>query len=306
MSKVNTFLKVMKNEPNIIPKLIFLNVTRKGILNLISDKLYLKSMYYFQLGKKLDLGNPKTFNEKLQWLKIYDRRPQYTKLVDKYLVRDYISKTIGEQYLIPLIDVYDDVKDIDWDMLPNRFVLKCTHGSGCNIICEDKKKLDIETSIKKLNKWMKRNYYFHAREWSYRNVKPRIICERYMIDESGFELKDYKFMCFNGKVKCSFVCLNRNSATGLNVDFYDLDWKPMPFERHFPNSGIVVPKPKNYNKMIEFAEKLSKGIPFVRVDFYEANGALYFGELTFFPGAGFEEFTPEKYDYLLGSWIELP
>lgn len=242
----------------------------------------------------------------MQWLKLYDRKPEYTKLVDKYEVRKYIAKTIGEQYLIPLLGVYDSFDDIDFDKLPNQFVLKPNHTSGDIYICKDKSTIDFNELRKKVNKWLKREYYWLHREWPYKNVKPRIICEKYMVDESGKELKDYKFMCFNGEVKCLFVCLNRYSPSGLNVDFYDMDWKPMPFERHYRSSGTIIPKPKNFHKMVRFAEKLSKDIPFVRVDFYEANDQLYFGELTFYPGSGFEEFTPESYDYLLGSWIELP
>ncbi len=157
-----------------------------------------------------------------------------------------------------------------------------------------------------MNKCLRKNYYYHSREWPYKNIEPRIICEEYMVDESGTELKDYKIMCFNGKAKCLFICLNRDSKKGLNVDFYDMEWNPMPFERHYPSSGTIIPKPKSFDKMVELAEKLSEDIPFVRVDFYDINGKLYFGELTFYPGAGFEEFTPESYDYKLGSWIELP
>lgn len=275
------------------------------LFRIMPDKMFLKYKFYRKMGKKLDLDKPKTFNEKLQWLKIYDHNPLYTNLVDKYEVRKYISKIIGEEYLIPLIGVWDNFQQIDFSKLPNQFVLKCTHDSGGVVICKDKEKLNIEEAKKKINSSLKRNYYYACREWPYKNVKPRVICEKYMVDESGVELKDYKFMCFNGEVKCSFVCLNRNSKNGLNVDFYDMNWKLMPFERHYPSSGTAIPKPKNFNKMIKFTEKLSKGIPFVRVDFYETNGQMYFGELTFYPGAGFEEFTPESYDCLLGSWIQL-
>lgn len=276
------------------------------IKRLIPDKVYLKLQYKHHLGRKLNLKNPQTFNEKIQWLKLYDRRPEYTTYVDKYAVREHIKKSIGEEYLIPLIGAYENVDEIDWNKLPDKFVLKCTHGSQCNIICTDKSKLDIEESKKKLNQWMIRNWYWYGREWPYKNVKPMIICEKFMVDESGFELKDYKLMCFNGEVKLSFVCLNRSTLTGLNVDFYDLDWNPMPFERKYPNSGTLIPKPRNYVKMLELAEKLSKAIPFVRVDFYEVNGDLYFGELTFHPGSGFEAFTPIEWDYKLGSILMLP
>lgn len=271
----------------------------------ISDEKFLKKKYKKIFGKEINLQEPKTFNEKLQWLKLNDRNPKYTNLVDKYEVRKYIKDTIGEKYLIHLIGVWDKFDDIDFSKLPNQFVLKCTHDSGGIIICKDKSQLDLDKVRKKMNKCLRKNYYYHSREWPYKNIEPRIICEEYMVDESGMELKDYKIMCFNGKAKCLFICLNRDSKKGLNVDFYDMEWNPMPFERHYPNSGTIIQKPKSFDKMVELAEKLSEDIPFVRVDFYDINGKLYFGEMTFYPGAGFEEFTPEKYDEILGEWINI-
>lgn len=291
----------MRNPAMMIPYL-----GKKGMINWFPDKIYLKLTYYSRIKRSLNFNNPISFNAKLQWLKIYDRNSMYTKLCDKYEVREYIGRKLGEQYLIPLLGVYNNFSEINFEELPDRFVLKCTHDSGGVIICKDKSQFNIEDAKKKMNRWLKRNYYYSTREWPYKNIKPRIICEQYMVDESGTELKDYKLMCFNGKVKCSFVCLNRNSKKGLNVDFYDMDWKLMPFERHYHNSGRIIPKPKNFDKMIKIAEELSKDIPFVRVDLYEINGQVYFGELTLYPGSGFQEFTPESYDYLLGSWLELP
>lgn len=289
------------------PKKIILFAASKGCFKVIPDKTYLKILYYAYLGKKLNINNPRTFNEKLQKLKLCNRKKEYTTYVDKYAVRKHITEMIGEEHLIDLLGVYDKFEDIDFDTLPNQFVLKCTHDCGGNVICKDKEQLDIEAAKKKISRCLKRNYYYHGREFPYKNVKPRIICEKYMVDQSGAELKDYKFMCFNGEVKCLFICLNRNSETGLNIDIYDTEWNLMPFQRpNHPNSGTVIPKPKNFDRMVKFAEKLSKDIPFVRVDFYEIDSKLYFGELTFFPGSGYEEFTPESYDYLLGSWIELP
>ncbi|HDR7272781.1 TPA: glycosyl transferase [Bacillus paranthracis] len=271
----------------------------------IPDAKYLQLKYRLIMGRKLDLKNPKTFNEKLQWLKLNDRRPEYTMLVDKYEVRQHIKETIGEEYLIPLIGVYNNFDEIDFDVLPNEFVLKPNHTSGDVFICRDKSKINYRELKSEVDKWLQRDYYWLHREWPYKNVQPKIVCEKYMVDESGIDLKDYKFMCFNGEVRCSFVGLNRQSETGLNIDFYDLDWELMPFERHYPNSGIKLEKPKNYEKMIRLAELLSSELPFVRVDFYEINGKMYFGELTFYPGSGFEGFTPESYDELLGSWINL-
>ncbi|RBP42239.1 ATP-grasp fold amidoligase family protein [Garciella nitratireducens] len=288
------------------PRLAILYVLGFKSFRIIPDSLYLKIKYRLIIGKKLNLKKAQTFNEKLQWLKLYDRNPLYTKLVDKYEVRKHIAETIGEEHLIPLLGIYDSFEEINFDDLPNQFVLKPNHTSGDIYICKDKSKINYVELKKKVDSWLKRNYYWIHREWPYKNIKPRIICEKYMVDESGMELKDYKFMCFNGEVKCLFVCLNRNSQEGLNVDFYDMGWNPMPFERHYKRSGKLISKPKTFDKMVHFSKILSRNIPFVRVDFYEVNGHLYFGELTFYPGSGFEEFTPEKYDYILGSWLKLP
>lgn len=304
IKKIRYYFK--KDKKLLIYKILFKLISNRVLNKMIPSKIWLKLEYYISINKELNLKNPRAFNEKLQWLKLYDRNPEYVNLVDKYEVRKYIAKTIGKEYLIPMLGVYDRYEDINFDELPDQFVLKPNHTSGDVFICKDKSKIDYVELNKEVNEWLKREYYWIHREWPYKNIEPKIICEKYMVDESGLELKDYKFMCFNGEVKCSFVCLNRNSRNGLNIDFYDMDWKPMPFERHYHNSGTIIPKPKNFNKMVEFAEKLSKDIPFVRVDFYETNGQLYFGELTFYPGSGFEEFTPESFDYLLGGWIKLP
>lgn len=294
-------IKALRN-----PKIALLYFLGFKIFRAVPDSLYVKLKYRLIFGKKLDLKNPKTFNEKLQWLKLYDRNPLYTQLVDKYEVRKYVEKVLGSEYLVPLFGIYNSFEEIDFDALPNEFVLKPTHTSGDIFICRDKSKIDFEKLKKEVNRWLKREYYWLHREWPYKNINPRIICEKYMVDESGTELKDYKFMCFNGEPRCLFVCSNRYSKEGLNVDFYDLDWNPMPFERHYKRSGKLIPKPKTFDQMVQFSKVLSKNIPFVRVDFYEVNGHLYFGELTFYPGSGFEEFTPEEYDYILGSWLDLP
>ena len=288
------------------PSKIILYLMNKGYLNFINDETYLKMKYYLIIKKRLDLKEPKTFNEKLQWLKLYDRNPEYTKMVDKYEAKKYVSNLIGEECIIPTLGIYDNFEEIDFDKLPEQFVIKPTHTSGDIFICRDKKQINYKKLKKTINRWLKRKYYYVHKEWPYKNIKPRIIIEKYMEDSAQYELKDYKFMCFNGKVKCSFVCSDRYGEGGLKVDFYDLEWKKMPFQRHYPNSNQDIPKPRKYELMIELAEKLSEGIPFVRVDFYEINGKVYFGELTFFPGSGFEEFTPEKYDRILGDMLELP
>ena len=278
----------------------------KGLYNNWPDEKYLKKMCDVRLGYKLNLQNPRTFNEKLQWLKLHNQKTEYITMVDKYDVKKYVADIIGEEYIIPTLGVWNSFEEIDFDKMPNQFVLKCTHDSGGLVICKDKKELDLIKAEKKITKSLHNNYYFYGREWPYKNVKPRIIAEPYMEDNKVHELIDYKFMCFNGEVKCSFTCSERFSQEGLKVTFFDNDWKVMPFERHYPSSKNPPQKPLNFNKMLEFATKLSRGIPFVRVDFYEINGLLYFGELTFFPGNGFEEFTPLEWDYKMGSWLKLP
>lgn len=271
----------------------------------LKDDLYLKILYKKIIGKKLNLEEPQTFNEKLQWLKLNDKKDIYTKMVDKYEAKEYVANIIGKKYIIPTLAVYNKFEEINFDELPNQFVIKCTHDSGGVVICKDKKKFDINSAKQKINRCLKKNYFYDGREWPYRNIKPRIIIEEYMSDSEHEDLIDYKIMCFNGKPRCSFTCSNRRSKEGLNVDFYDIEWNKMPFERHYKNSNVTIEKPKNYDLMIELAEKLSEGTKFLRVDFYEIEGNLYFGELTFYPGGGMEEFTPEEWDERLGSWIDL-
>ena len=226
-------------------------------------------------------------------------------MVDKYEAKKYVSNLIGDEYIIPTLGVYDNFDDIDFEKLPNEFVMKCTHDSGSVLICKDKNKMNKRNERRRFNKMLKHNFWYYGREWTYKNVKPRIIIEKYMVDEKQKgDLKDYKLMCFDGKVKCSFVCSDRKHE--LKVDFFDLEWNKMPFERNHPSSKKNISKPQNYELMIELAEKLSKNIPFVRVDFYEINDKVYFGELTFYPGCGFEKFTPEKYDKIIGDLIKLP
>ena len=271
---------------------------------LLPDKMYLSVMYLYTMGKEMHWDNPRTFNEKLQWLKVYDRKTVYTIMVDKYAVKQYVANIIGQEYIIPTLGVWNKFDEIDFENLPNQFVLKCTHDSGGLIVCKDKSKLDIAAARKKIERCLNRNFYYQSREWPYKNVPPRIIAEQYMEDSGSIDLKDYKLMCFHGKVKCCFVCSERSER--LKVTFFDNVWKKMPFERHYPASETPIVKPRNYEVMIRLAEILSDGIPFVRVDFYEINGKVYFGDLNFYPGGGFEEFKPEEWDYTLGSWIHLP
>ncbi len=455
--KKNRIEKIKENPKVVLIHMIWL-LNKVGFFDKWEDETYLRFLYRLHIGKKLNLRNPRTFNEKIQWLKLYDRNPLYTSLVDKYEVKKYIAEKIGEKYVIPTLGVWDTFDDIDFNSLPNKFVLKCTHDSGGLIICRDKSKLDIASAREKIEHCLKRNYYWSGREWPYKNVQPRIIAEKYMEDqatenlpvykilnfmgkpeiiqsiqddktlhetidyfdtewnhlnlkqnfpnsdtpltrpeklkemlnlarllckdfkfirtdfysinneiyfseftfysdsglaaftpeswdeklgslikipeeiEGGYcitigdcviwvhsrssevqnvevsskELIDYKLMCFNGKVKCSFTCTERFGEEGLKVIFFDREWNMMPFERHYPKSEASIAKPYNYEVMVTLAESLAKDMVFVRVDFYEINGRVYFGELTLYPGTGMEEFTPDSWDLELGNWLELP
>ena len=221
----------------------------KFIRTFIPSKFDIIINYYIRMGKKLNFNKITTYNEKLQWLKLYDRNPIYTQLVDKYEVRKYISKIIGKQYLIPLIGVWDKFEDIKFSELPNQFVLKCTHDSGGLVICKDKSKFDIESARDKINKNLKKNFYYHGREWPYKNIKPKIICEQYMVDESGTELKDYKFLCFNGEPKAMFIATDRPDNT--KFDFFDLNFNKLPFMQHYENSSKNLKKPESFYRMIK-------------------------------------------------------
>jgi hypothetical protein len=270
----------------------------------MNDEKYLRKRWQTKFGVDLDLDNPQTFNEKLQWLKLYDRNPLYTVMVDKYAAKQYVSDIIGEQYIIPTLGVWESFDDIDFGQLPDQFVLKCTHDSHSLVICRDKSRLDLKDARNRLTKSLKRNYYYAGREWPYKDVKPQIIAEKYMEDSRSSDLCDYKFMCFHGKVKCTFVCTDRSSD--LKVTFFDNNWQILPFERSHPASKSIINKPLNFELMIKLAETLSKDIPFLRVDFYEIDGKVYFGELTFYPGSGLESFQPSEWDTKLGQWIILP
>lgn len=272
----------------------------------LSDELYLKLLYQKMFGKKLNLENPQTFNEKLQWLKLYDRRPEYTTMVDKYAVKKYVADIIGDEYVIPTYGVWDSPDDIEWDLLPEQFVLKCTHDSGGQVICRDKSRLDKAQAISRLKKSLKTDYYKAGREWPYENVPRRVIAERYMEDPSNInDLPDYKFFCFDGEVKALFIGTERGTGD-VKFDYYDADFNHLDLIQIHPMSGKNLPRPLNFEIMRALASKLSKGIPQVRVDFYNINGNIYFGELTFFHHGGIIPFHPEKWDYIFGSWIKLP
>lgn len=272
---------------------------------LLPDELYLKMMYQVKLGRKLNFKEPLYFNEKLNWLKLYDRKDIYTKMADKYEVREIVGKRLGEEYLIPLLGVWEHVEDIDFSKLPEQFVLKCTHDSGSVIICKDKKNFDKKDALRKLAATMKTNYFYPSREWPYKNIRPRIIAEKYMVDESGTELKDYKIYNFGGEPKLIQVDFGRFVHHERNL--YTLDWNYISEEIEYPtNKNIQIARPECLEEMLACARLLAKGIPSVRTDFYSINGKVYFGEITFYQEGGFARFSSEAYSKKLGDWITLP
>ncbi|AAS44288.1 MULTISPECIES: ATP-grasp fold amidoligase family protein [Bacillus] len=297
---INKIIKGIRN-----PKRAILYILGTKISKVIPDKTYLEIKYKLTTGKKLDFENPKTFNEKLQWLKLHNRNPEYTTMVDKFEVRKYIADKIGEEYLIPLIGVYDSFEEIDFEVLPNQFVLKPNHTSGNVYICKDKSKINYKELKKEINMWLKRKYYWMHREWPYKNVKPKIVCEKYMVDESGTELKDYKMYCFNGETKIIQVDYDRFNGHKRNL--YNSKWEYVPTSIKYPsNPDIIIKKPNKLKEMLELANILSKGHPYVRVDFYSINEKLYFGEITFYPEAGYGKFDPVDLDIEMGNLIKLP
>lgn len=281
--------------------LIWLNSKR---ICLLDDENYLKLRYSLIFNKKIDLVIPSSFNEKMQWLKLHDRQEKYKTMVDKIAVKDYVSKIIGNEYIINNYGIYDKFDDIDFQRLPNKFIIKCNHYGGNNgiVICKDKLKLDKNNAEKRINRILKKNLYFYGREWPYKDIKPKILIEE-LLDNDGKELEDYKFWCFNGEPKLCLVCTDRN--TELKETFFDMNWNLLELKR--PNHDIDknVKKPINFELMKTLSKKLSKDMPFIRVDFYEVNGKVYFGELTFYPASGFAKFEPEEWDEKLGSLIDI-
>lgn len=275
---------------------------------LFSDKTYLKIMHRLELHKKLDLDNPQTYNEKLQWLKLYYHRPDFVTMADKEAVKAYVASKIGSEYVVPLLGKWNRVKDIDWDMLPNQFVLKTNHDGGNNgiVICKDKSSFNKRKAKKRLKWSLRRNTFLLGREWPYKDIPRKVFAEQYMENFGSKDLLDYKFLCFDGKVKLLFVASERQGKTGVKFDFFDEDFNHLNLFQSHPNAKKTPEKPKNFQLMKEIAEKLSAGIPHVRVDLYEVNGKVYFGEYTFFSLGGWAGFHPQKYDYLLGSYIQLP
>lgn len=292
----------------------YLNNQRKLGLRLIDrfgrwlpDRLFLRLKFRLSMRYKLDLKNPKSFSEKLQWLKLYNRCPEYTIMVDKVKVKEYVASRIGDDYIIPTLAVWDDPDKIDFCTLPDRFVLKCNHNSGQGLfICKDKSTIDEAKVRTELRKGLKENYYIINREWPYKNVPRRVFAEAYKEDAFG-ELRDYKFFCFDGKVRALFIATDRSKGEHeVRFDFFDENFAHLPFTNGHPNAEIMPAKPESFEEMKHLAEVLSKGLPHVRIDLYDVSGKIFFGEMTFFHWSGLMPFVPTEWDYKFGEWLTLP
>ena len=303
----NIIMKLIQN-----PNRILLHFSRpleaKGFFDSIPDEKWIPIRYWLRMGKFPNLEEPKLYTEKLQWIKLHDRNPLYTILVDKYEVKSYVSKIIGNEYIIPTLGVWDKFEDIDFNDLPNQFVLKTTHDSNSTVICKNREDFDIEHARKLLSKSLKNNYYLRmGREWPYKNVKPRIMAEKYMEDKKTGELRDYKFFVFDGVCHALFVASDRQKqGEEVKFDYYDANFNKLDITTVHPHSKEHIEKPTNFSAMKKIAELLGKGIPHVRVDLYEVDGSIYFGELTFFHFSGSTPFEPQSWDKTFGDWLRLP
>lgn len=273
----------------------------------LPDALYLKIMFRLKMGYSLDLKAPKTFNEKLQWLKLYNRNPDYTKMVDKYEAKKIAERILGKEYVIPTLGVWERFEDIDFSTLPDRFVLKTTNGGGGGgvVVCRDKKNLNKASAAWILNRSLGKSIYRNFREWPYKYVSPKILAEEFKVDESG-ELRDYKFYCFNGEPKVFLVASERFSEHHTYFDYFDMYGNHLPFTQGGKNNPVTPILPKTFEQMKQVAKKLSSGIPHVRIDLYSVDNNIYFGEFTFFDSSGYEKFSPLEWDYIFGEWLKLP
>lgn len=295
---------VMKKHP--LARFVRKILSRPGVRAITPDSWYLAALYRIRIGRKLDLRNPRGFNEKLQWLKINVRDPEFSKLVDKYEVRDYIASAIGAEHVVPLAGgPWNSFDEIDFSALPDKFVLKCTHDSGGLVVCTDKKTLDVDAARRKLEPRLRVNFYWPSREPPYAGVKPRLIAEEYVEAPDARGLSDYKFYVFNGKTRMINVCADRFSAKGLHITFYDENWNLLPFARQYPRETVAEPVPKDFELLKSYAERLAGDLLFARVDFYLPKDKVYVGEITLYPGGGLEPFDPPEWDEKVGAWLDL-
>ena len=299
-TKIKTATSFINN-----PKKMLYPAAQNGFFKWIPDKYFLKILYWAELDRRLDLNDPTLFSEKIQWLKLHDRNPNYTYLVDKFLVKSIVSTKIGSEYIIPTLKYWDSVEEIDFDCLPNSFVIKCNHDSGGIFICKDKRTQDISLLKKRIMIRFERNAYYSGREWPYKNISKRIIAEELLNDPNHYDLIDYKFYCFNGIPRYCQVIQNR--STNETIDFYDMEWRYQPFTGLGINSkqGDPIDKPLRFETMKNMAEKLAEGTMFVRIDLYNIDGKIYFGEYTLYPKSGFGRFTPDEWNIKLGDMIHI-
>ncbi|MDR1005505.1 MAG: glycosyl transferase [Bacteroidales bacterium] len=297
------FIKAIK-QPHLL--LVYLLFYIDDIFKL-NDKFYLKIMYFIYFRKRLDLKNPKTFCEKLQWIKLYDRKEIYHTMVDKYEMKKFVSDRIGSEYVIPVLGVWDRFEDIDFNTLPDKFILKCTHDNGSYTICKDKKTFDTSVIPPRIARGMKKNQFKYSREWPYKGLKRRIIAEPLLKDSQSDYLTDYKFFCFMGQPEYLWIITDRGSKEGINETCFDMQGNRAPIvQKGYLPDNKPVDLPKNLTKMIEFARILSRDTLHLRVDFYNVAGQIYVGELTFFDGGGYYPFEPEEYNMIMGDWIKIP
>lgn len=277
------------------------------LLRICPDKIYLQIIFFKHFHRFINFKNPKTFNEKLQWLKLYNRKSEYTMMVDKHLVKEYVASKIGEEYIIPTLGVWNHPNEIDFSKLPNQFVLKWNHDSGSIVICKDKNHFDVQAALKKLKDGDGRTGYWYGREWPYKNVVPKIIAEKYISDDiEKDDLTDYKIHCFNGNPKIILVCKNRFVKSGILENFFDVRWNLLNVHRPQTKSIFPeIPRPLELDRMLKLAKDLSQHLPFLRVDFYKSSSKIYFGEITFYPASGFLPFVPNEWDYKLGKLIHI-
>lgn len=281
-------------------------LVKLGVYDSLRDEAFLRKMFPKYMGYPLNLKNPRTFNEKLQWMKLYDRQPQYINMVDKYEAKFYLANRIDSKYIIPTLGVWDTFDEIDFDALPNQFVLKCTHDSGGIVICKDKTEFNKEEARRIINRSLACDFFRIAREWPYKGVPHRIIAEEYIEALGDNDLLDYKMYSFHGNPKLTIVCSNRFGSGGTRMDFYDVNWQYMDvIMGHYMPTKQSFKKPEHYDEMLSICRTLSKDFRFLRVDFYDVEGHLYVGELTFYPGAGFETLRPIEFDYEMGGWLHL-
>ena len=302
VNKLRTLLKAVVD-----PSTRYISLAARGFYNHLPDDEYIHRMFRAKMGYQLDLEHCSTFNEKLQWLKLYDRKPFYSSIVDKYEVKKYVANIIGEEYTVPTLGVWNSFEEIDFNALPDRYVLKCTHDSGGIYIAKNKDNKSIRASRRILKRSLKKNYYYLFREWPYKYVKPRIIAEQYLEGNTRGGIIDYKIHCFNGEPQIILVCADRFSDTGLTEDFFDTKWNHLAVRRpKYKNSSSKILRPQELDEMLELSRRLSKGFLFLRVDFYVVQHRVYIGELTFFPNGGYEKFIPESFDLKLGDMLRLP